>query len=66
LSDSDSFASDIEEAATSAVSSLLPGKSRIKYEHERFVRWCNQKGDKNETNEKTLLAYIENKLGKNE
>lgn len=61
MSDSEDLPSDIENAATSAVSSLLPEKSKRKYEqvYERFIRWCNQKGVKNETSDKVLLAYFE-------
>lgn len=61
MSDSE-VPSDIEEAATKVVSSLLPAKSRIKYElaYGRYEIWCAEKKVKNVTNEKVLLAYFEN------
>lgn len=61
MSDPESVPSDIEEAATNVVSSLLPEKSRVKYEkaYKRFGEWCEEKKVKNTANEKVLLAYFE-------
>ena len=60
MSDSD-IPSDIEEAATKVISSLLPDKSRVKYEltYSRYEKWCVEKKINNVTNEKVFLAYFE-------
>ena len=49
MSDSESLPSDIEELATQVVSTLLPEKSKIKYEqaYERLRKWCDEKKIKN-------------------
>jgi tRNA 2-selenouridine synthase SelU len=62
MSDCESIPSDIEEAATTVVSSLLPEKSKIKYEqaYGRLCEWCDQKKIKNEASEKVLLVYFQN------
>lgn len=66
MSESESLPSDIEEAAANAVSSLLPDKSKNKYEkfYKRFSEWCESKKIKNEAKEKVLLAFFE-ELAKN-
>ena len=45
MSDSDNLPSDIEIAATSAISALLPVQSKGKYEKtfDIFLKWCNEK-----------------------
>ncbi|KAJ8912394.1 hypothetical protein NQ315_013460 [Exocentrus adspersus] len=60
MSDSEDLPSDIEEAATSAVSTLLPSKSKDKYKkiYNRFTSWCEKKNLKNHLQEKVLLAYF--------
>ncbi|KAJ8911552.1 hypothetical protein NQ315_012805 [Exocentrus adspersus] len=60
MSDSEDFPSDIEEATTSAVSTLLPSKFKGKYEkmYNRFTSWCENKDLKNHLQEKALLAYF--------
>lgn len=59
--DSSDLPSDVEEAAQMAVSSLLPLKSKEKYEkvYKRFVCWCSEKNIQNIFKEKVLLAYFE-------
>ena len=66
MSDSDSLPSDIEIAATSAISTLLPRQSKEKYEKtfNIFITWCSEKNIKNICNEKVLLAYFEYLLEK--
>ncbi|KAJ3625554.1 hypothetical protein MTP99_016119 [Tenebrio molitor] len=61
-SDSDDIPSDVEEAAQSAISSVIPNKSKAKYDlaYEKLEKWCEGK-NKNHINEKILLAYFEGK-----
>ena len=50
--------SDIEEAWKEGCASLIPEKSKRRYElaYEKFMKWVNDK--KTNVNEKTLLAYF--------
>lgn len=52
--------SDIENAASSAISLLIPTKSKDKYEstYKIFQKWCDEKKVTN-INEKVLLAYFQ-------
>lgn len=61
MSDS-SEVSDVEESAALAVQSLLPVKSKGKYENAycQFDNWCKEKRVKM-INEVVLLAYFEQK-----
>jgi hypothetical protein len=61
-SDSDDIPSDVEEAARSAISSVIPNKSKAKYDlaYEKLEKWCEGKNIKH-INEKILLAYFEGK-----
>jgi integrase len=61
-SDSDDIPSDVEEAAQSAISSIIPNKSKAKYDlaYEKLEKWCEGKNIKH-INEKILLAYFEGK-----
>jgi hypothetical protein len=61
-SDSDDIPSDVEEAAQSAISSVIPNKSKAKYDlaYEKLEKWCEGKNIKH-INEKILLAYFEGK-----
>ena len=54
---------DIEEAANRATLDLLPRKSRIQYEiaHNKFIKWCENKGVSGKYSENILLAYFEEK-----
>jgi hypothetical protein len=58
----DDIPSDIEETARSGISSVIPNKSRAKYDlaYEKFEKWCEGKNVKG-INEKNLLAYFEGK-----
>ena len=59
-SDSDSVPSDIEAAAQSALSTVIPQKSKALYDlaYEKFEKWLEEKKIKH-INEKVLLAYFE-------
>ena len=54
--------SDIEEAAESALSTVIPQKSKAKYDlaYDKFEKWCQEKKLKH-VNEKVMLAYFEGK-----
>lgn len=54
---------DIEEAANRATLDLLPRKSRIQYEiaHNKFIKWCENKGVSGKYSENIFLAYFEEK-----
>lgn len=58
--------SDIEEAAGIACLSLLPEKSKQRYEscYEGFKKWCHTKKVVIHTSETVLLAYFLEKSGK--
>lgn len=61
MDDSDmDISSDIEESANLAINSIIPSKSRNRYEevYKKFEKWCQQKKVKNVC-EKVLLAYFE-------
>lgn len=63
MSDSESdVPSDIEEAAQSALSTIIPKKSKSKYDlaYVKFSSWCEQKRITH-LNEKVLLAYFQEK-----
>lgn len=62
MSDIESESSDIEESARLAIQSLLPVKSKEKYEkaYGHFEDWCKEKRVK-VINEEILLAYFEQK-----
>lgn len=64
LSDSDT-PPEVTEAATAAVSSLLPAKSRLQYEktYNEFRKWCATKNVV-KVSEKVLLAYLEERSTK--
>ncbi|PSN31733.1 hypothetical protein C0J52_27394, partial [Blattella germanica] len=55
--------SDIEEAWKEGCASLIPEKSKRRYElaYEKFMKWVNDK--KTNVNEKTLLAYFVRRVG---
>lgn len=59
-SDSDNVPSDIEAAAQSALSAVIPQKSRALYDlaYGKFEKWLEEKKIKH-INEKVLLAYFE-------
>lgn len=62
MSDSDSggLPSDVEEAAQSALSTVIPQRSKARYDlaYEKFGKWLEDKKIKR-INEKVLLAYFE-------
>ena len=60
MSDSDTLPADIEEAATSAVSSLIPAKSKMLDDQafERFHKWCLEKHISNEADEKVCWLTL--------
>ena len=55
--------SDVEEAAQMAISSLIPEKSKSKYDlaYQKFNEWLAEKNIKR-INEKVLLAYFQAKV----
>ncbi|KAJ3640359.1 hypothetical protein Zmor_003661 [Zophobas morio] len=65
-SEAESLPLEAEEAAANVVSSLLPDKSKTKYEklYKRFTDWCATKKINIEAREKVLLAFFED-LSKN-
>ena len=56
--------SDTKEAAQCALSTLVPKKSKSKYDlaYVNFGSWCDQKRITH-LNEKVLLAYFQEKKG---
>ena len=58
----ESVSTDVEESAALAVNSLMPAKSKYKYEkaYKLFEDWCQEKRI-NKINETALLAYFEQK-----
>ncbi|KAJ3659091.1 hypothetical protein Zmor_010798 [Zophobas morio] len=69
MSDSkaESLPFETEEAAANVVSSLLPDKSKTKYEkfYKRFTDWYASKKINNAAREKVLFAFFED-LSKNQ
>lgn len=63
-SDGGSVNLDIEEAAEAALNSLLPEKSRKKYEkaYKQLTNWMEEKNVPDGISEKTLLAYFNSKM----
>ena len=62
MSVSESVPLDIEEAATSVLSALLPAKLKYEKTYEWYLKWCNEKKVQNVTSVKVLLAYFDNLL----
>ncbi|KAJ8909414.1 hypothetical protein NQ315_002852 [Exocentrus adspersus] len=63
MSDTESdVPSDIEEAAQRALSTVIPTKSKLRYDgaYTKFTTWCEDKKVK-QINEKVLLAYFQGK-----
>lgn len=63
MSDSENdIPSDIEEAAQCALSTVIPRKSKLRYDlaYTKFTAWCKDKNVKH-ISEKVLLAYFHEK-----